>query len=91
MNWRKAYPANTFLKFYRLPTINATIELDKGNSPKARRHRIRGGLLGVRGVSHDHRPHTPLGCRVVCRLNTLRRRRAIGEAHRYFLSVLKLL
>jgi tetratricopeptide (TPR) repeat protein/predicted Ser/Thr protein kinase len=31
----KSYPANIFLKLYWLPTINATIELNKGNSDKA--------------------------------------------------------
>jgi hypothetical protein len=31
----KTYPTNTMLKIYWLPTINAAIELDKGNSPQA--------------------------------------------------------
>jgi tetratricopeptide (TPR) repeat protein len=30
-----SYPTNTFLKFYWLPTINATIELNQGNSSQA--------------------------------------------------------
>jgi DNA-binding winged helix-turn-helix (wHTH) protein/tetratricopeptide (TPR) repeat protein len=31
----KSYPTNTFLKFYWLPTINASIEISKGNSSQA--------------------------------------------------------
>jgi tetratricopeptide (TPR) repeat protein len=31
----KTYPTNTMLKIYWLPTINAAIELDKGNSSQA--------------------------------------------------------
>jgi eukaryotic-like serine/threonine-protein kinase len=31
----KSYPNNTFLKVYWLPTINAAIELEKGNAPQA--------------------------------------------------------
>ena len=32
---RASYPTNTFLKFYWLPTINAAIELNQGNSSQA--------------------------------------------------------
>jgi hypothetical protein len=30
---------------------------------KARKHRLRGGVLSVRRVPHDHWPHTPRGPR----------------------------
>jgi serine/threonine protein kinase/lipoprotein NlpI len=33
----KSYPADTILKVYRLPTVNAAIELSKGNSSQALR------------------------------------------------------